>query len=96
MHLAAGDGAVLITLDKNSERKREKGKGWAYVLLGMYDEVYDEDKCRLDNEPSSYEFYEMSSAGGDDFYWMMSSFKRIIKCQGLGFVSMLRVTVKRI
>ena len=74
MHSAVGDCAVLIKLDKNSERKREKGKGWAYVLLGMYDDVYDEDKSRLENDPSSYEFYEMSSAGGEDFYWMVSEF----------------------
>ena len=74
MHSAAGDCAVLIKLDKSSERKREKGKGWAYVLLGMYDDFYDEDKSGLDNDPSSYEFYEMSSAGGEDFYWMVIEF----------------------
>jgi hypothetical protein len=72
MHLNTGDYAVLIKVDKNSERKREKGKGWAYVMLGMYDDIYDEDKWHLDNDPSSYEFYEMGSADGDDFYWMVS------------------------
>ncbi len=65
-------------LDKNSERKREKGKGWAYVLLGMYDDIYDEDKSHLDNDPSSYEFYEISSAGGKDFYWMVDKWNILV------------------
>ncbi len=55
-------------------KERENGKGWAYCLMGMYDDFYDEDKTRLDNDPSTYEFYEMSSAGGEDFYWMVSEF----------------------
>ena len=38
----------------------------------MYDDVYDEVKRCLDNDPNSYAFYEMSSAGGEDFYWMVS------------------------
>ena len=66
MHSAKGDCAVLIKLDKNSERKREKGKGLAYVLMGIYDDVYSEEKSHLDNNPHSYEFYEMGSAGGED------------------------------
>ena len=68
MHSAQRDRVVLIKLDKNSERKREKGKGWAYCLMGMYDDHYDEDKTWLDNDPSTYGFYEMSSAGREDFY----------------------------
>jgi hypothetical protein len=42
----------------------------------MYDDVYDENKSHLDNDPTSGELYEMSSAGGENFYWMVS------KCQG--------------
>ena len=40
----------------------------------MYNDIYDEDKNCLDNEISSYEFYEMTSTGGEDFYWMVSKF----------------------
>ena len=47
MHSTAGDCAVSIKLDKNIERKRETGRGWAYVLLGMYDDIYNEDKSPL-------------------------------------------------
>ncbi len=50
------------------------GKGWTCVLLGMYDNIYDEDNSCLDNDPISYEFYEMSSAGGEDFNWMVNEF----------------------
>jgi hypothetical protein len=40
MHLATGDCAVLIKLDKNSERKREKEKGghmfcWECMMMFM-------------------------------------------------------------
>ena len=76
IQLAAGDCAVLIKLDKNSKRKRKEGKGWAYALLGKYDDIYDEDKSHLDNDRSTYEFYEMSSAGGEDFYWMVTKFHK--------------------
>ena len=48
MHSGLEDCAVLIKFDKNSERKREKGKWWAYVLLGMYEDVNDEDKSHLE------------------------------------------------
>ena len=40
----------------------------------MYDDIYDEDKSCLDNHPSSYESNDMSSAGGENFYWMVSHF----------------------
>jgi hypothetical protein len=51
MHSAKGDCAVLIKLDTDSEKKREKGNWWAYVLMGMYDNVYDEEESHLDNDP---------------------------------------------
>ncbi len=40
MHFAAGDCAVLIKLDENSEMKREKGKGghmfcWECMMMFM-------------------------------------------------------------
>ena len=82
MQSPKGDCAVLIKLDKNSERKREKGKGWAYVLLGMYEDLYDVTKTRLENDQSAYEFYEMSSAGGEDFYWMVTEFYKNNPVQG--------------
>lgn len=63
MQLAKGDCAVLLKWDKNNERKGGKEKGWAYCLMGIYDDSYDEDKSQLDKNPGTYEFYEMSSAG---------------------------------
>ncbi len=45
------------------------------------------NKSHLDNDPSSYEFYEMTSADSEDFYWMIS------ECLGLGFVPLMSVIV---
>ena len=57
---------------KERER-REKGGHmfcWECMMTFMMRTrvAYDEDKSRLDNDPSSYEFSEMSNAGGEDFY----------------------------
>lgn len=40
----------------------EKRKGWAFCLMGRYDDFYENDKSRLDNYPSTYELYKMCSA----------------------------------
>ncbi len=40
----------------------------------MYYDLYDEDKSQLENEKSNFEFYEMRSAGGRDFYTMRTEF----------------------
>ena len=37
MHTAMGDCVILKELGKETERKREKGKGWGYFILGLYD-----------------------------------------------------------
>ena len=78
MHSAQVDCAVLKKPDKNCKRKREKEKWQEYGLRGMYDDFYDEDKTGLDNDPSTYEFYEMRSADEEDFYWMVASVTRVI------------------
>ncbi len=63
---------ILKKLDKDTERKREKGKKWGYFVLGLY-ENYDESKSHCDNERShsdlsSYDFFEMCNDVSDSLY----------------------------
>ena len=58
MYSAEGDCSVLVKLGGQTARKQEKGKGWAYCLLGMYDGQYDESMRHLENDPNSYELFE--------------------------------------
>ena len=58
LHSAEGDGTVLVKLGGQTARKQEKGKGWAYCPLGMYDGQYDESMSCLENDTSSYELSE--------------------------------------
>jgi hypothetical protein len=77
MHTAMGDCVVLKKLGKETERKREKGRGWGYFILGLY-ENYDESKNHHENERthgdvSSYDFFEMCN-DVSDFYYMVKEF----------------------
>ena len=72
-----GDCVVLKKLGKETERKKEKGKGWGYFILGLY-ENYDETKSHHENEQSnsdisSYDFFEMCN-DASDFYYMVTEF----------------------
>ena len=72
MHSAEGDCSVLVKLGGQTARKQEKGKGWAYCLLGMYDGQYDESMSHLENDQNSYELLEMQQC--PDFFWMVSEY----------------------
>ena len=86
MHTAMGDCVILKKLGKETERKREKGKGWGYFVLGLY-ENYDENKSHHDNERShsdvsSYDFFEMCN-DVSDFYYMVTEFYKENPLPGL-------------
>ena len=71
MH-SKGDCAVLIKLDKNSERRQEKGKGWAYSLMGTYNDFMM--RTRVGLKMIKAVMNSMRFASGEDFYWMASKF----------------------
>lgn len=83
MHSAKGDYAVLLKLDKNFEIKRQKGKDWAYCMMGMYEDLYDEDKTWIENDQSAYKFCDMTRTGEDNFYWMVTEFYKNNPVPGL-------------
>jgi hypothetical protein len=60
----------LLKLGGQTARKQEKGKGWTYCLLGMYDGEYDQSKDHLVNDAKSYKLFEMQQCL--DFYWMVT------------------------
>ena len=86
MHTSMGDCVILKKLGKETERKREKGKGWGYFVLGLY-ENYDESKSHHGNERShsdvsSYDFFEMCN-DVSDFYYMVTEFYKENPLPGL-------------
>ena len=91
MHSAEGDCSVLVKLGGQTARKQEKGKGWAYCLLGMYDGQYDESMSHLENDTNSYELFEMQQCP-DFFGWSVSTTKNS-QCQGSGFARKMNVKV---
>jgi hypothetical protein len=77
LHTAMGDCVVLKKLGKDTERQREKGRGWGYFILGLY-ENYNEGKNHHKNERtqgdvSSYDFFALCN-DVSDFYYMVTEF----------------------
>ena len=78
MRTLDGDCVVLCKLDKDTARKREKGKGWGYMILGVY-ENYNESMSRIDNDArgglKSNDFFEMHGDVSDFYYMVIKWYK---------------------
>jgi hypothetical protein len=99
-HSSERDCAVLLNLGGQTARKQETGKGWAYCLLGMYDGQCDQSKDHLENDPKSYELYEMQQYP-DFMGWSWSTTRKILLpglrlrqengCKSLGQLSVVMI-----
>ena len=76
---------ILNKRGKDIERKRKKGKEWAYFVLGLYDNN-DEGRAimneRLQGDVSSYDYFEMQD-DVSEFYHMATEYHKQNPVSGL-------------